>query len=523
MDNIQNQLLSKVYHNVGYFGEYGLEIFIAIIIIAIFFIATSYFHVLNNIQPIKADWSNKRCSPDIIPFAGLINKSSTETAFEATNTNFTYCIQNILSNITNYAMQPFYYLLNTITSEFQTILNSIQAIRAEFDKIRDSVTDVGTDLYSRALNILMPILEMILSTKDLINKVIGTMTAGLYTFFGAFLTMQSTFLLIYNFINITLYSLAAMIIAELLLMAFPLALSTSAIMSVILIPMVIIQLFMQDVLKIKGDKSLPKLPHCFAGDTIVTLNNKKQIKFKDLNIGDILHDGSCVTAIMKLSSRDQDFYNLNNIIVTGNHSVYYDNKTWIPVSKHPDSYLIETFRESFIYCVNTDTKTIKIDKFIFADWDDLDNNDLCDIRNNCCNKTDLPHDFTKKDIHKYLDAGFDEDTNIELEDGRSIKIKDIEVNDNLRFGENVVGIVKIDCSDMLGLCEYNIHENNTLNCTKNILIKDLGNINTFDLIPYNIKKSKYAYHLLTNNGSFVINGFRVGDYNTSLEKYLSSC
>ena len=146
-----------------------------------------------------------------------------------------------------------------------------------------------------------------------------------------------------------------------------------------------------------------------------------------------------------------------------------------------------------------------------------------DIKKNCCNNTNLPYNFTKKDIHKYLDAGFDENTTIELDDGRSIKIKDIEVNDTLRSGENVVGIVKIDCSDIAGLYEYSINDNTFFYCTGNILIKDLGNINTFDLIPNNIKMAKFAYHLLTNTGSYVINGFRIGDYNTSIEKYLSSC
>ena len=66
---------------------------------------------MNNIQPIKNDWSNQRCSPSVMPFSGLISKSSKETVFEATNNNFTFCIQTILSNIGNYALQPFYYLL----------------------------------------------------------------------------------------------------------------------------------------------------------------------------------------------------------------------------------------------------------------------------------------------------------------------------------------------------------------------------------------------------------------------------
>ena len=49
----------------------------------------------------------------------------------------------------------------------------------------------------------------------------------------------------------------------------------------------------------------------------------------------------------------------------------------------------------------------------------------------------FPENFSKNDIHKYLDAGFDENTTIELDDGRSILIKDIEVNDGGLRLENV--------------------------------------------------------------------------------------
>ena len=33
---------------------------------------------------------------------------------------------------------------------------------------------------------------------------------------------------------------------------------------------------------------------------------------------------------------------------------------------------------------------------------------------------------------------------------------------------------------------------------------------------------KYLYHLLTDCGDFVVNGIRMGDYNSGIEKYISS-
>ena len=58
----------------------------------------------------------------------------------------------------------------------------------------------------------------------------------------------------------------------------------------------------------------------------------------------------------------------------------------------------------------------------------------------------------------------------------------------------------------------------------NIQVKDpsLGNFNTFDLEGKEISNTKYLYHLLTDRGDFVVNGIRLGDYNSGIEKYISS-
>jgi hypothetical protein len=253
------------------------------------------------------------------------------------------------------------------------------------------------------------------------------------------------------------------------------------------------------------------------------MKGKGKKNISDIKVGNVLYDNSVVTGIMKLSATEQEIYYLNGVLVTGNHSVFLENVGWIPVEKHPNSTYQENFKDEYVYCINTDSKLIKIGKDVYSDWDDLDDNDLADITENCCKSTTLPINFTKKDIHKHLDAGFDENTTIELEDGRSVSIKDIDVNDVLRFGECVTGVVEISCSDMIGIGEYNIYDNCILNCTGNIQLQDLGNLNTFEIEPTTIKRADYAYHLLTDRGSFMVNGTRVGDYNTSLEKYLKCC
>jgi hypothetical protein len=47
-------------------------------------------------------------------------------------------------------------------------------------------------------------------------------------------------------------------------------------------------------------------------------------------------------------------------------------------------------------------------------------------------------------------------------------------------------------------------------------------VNTFDLEGDDTREQKKLHHLLTDSGTFVISGIRVGDYNTGIEKYLNA-
>ena len=108
--------INDLYNKKGFLDRYGLDIWSAVIISLVFFIITSYFYVLNNIQPIKADWERQKCSPAVMPFAGLINKGPNDTVFDFTEKNFTHCVQGILTNAIAYAFQPIYYIMKKYKS-----------------------------------------------------------------------------------------------------------------------------------------------------------------------------------------------------------------------------------------------------------------------------------------------------------------------------------------------------------------------------------------------------------------------
>lgn len=516
--------INELYNKNGFLDKYGADIWIAVIICLVFFCITAYYYVLNNIEPIKSDWENQKCSPSVLPFAGLINKGPNETALEFTNKNFTGCIQTILANITGTAFQPVYYIMKNLTSDFSNSLDSVNSIRSMFDRARTTIKDFSSETMGRTLNITMPIVQMFISIKSMGAKMTGVLTASLFTLFGSYLTLKSLFLFIVELLMIILIALSAMIVVFLIISfipifgswAIPVAATNIAIMIAILIPTVFIQIFMSDVLSL-STRSPPNIPSCFAGDTSIEMLHTNPKPIREIEVGDILKNGEIVTAVMQFSAHEQHLYNLAGVRVTGEHRVLHKTHGWLKVKQHPESILVKDFSEPFVYCLGTNTKTFMIGKQVYSDWDDIDEHVTECLQEKCRNYKNTLQ------IHKYLDNGFTGGSLIELNDGSHIPIENIQVNSYLANGEKVLGCIKINALDINGLYEYTVNDSVIYGCNINICLEKTDNIKIKQVVKVDFlqkRGEKYLYQLLTNTGKFKVNGLTVRDYNYGIDQYL---
>jgi hypothetical protein len=287
-------------------------------------------------------------------------------------------------------------------------------------------------------------------------------------------------------------------------------------------------ILMSQVFKIQGFK-LPKVPRCFDENTKINMWGNKVKTISNIKLNDKLSDGSIVTAIMKSSTEDHTFYSLNNVIVTGTHNVFHDDLGLILVKDHPNSVLIPEYNKKFMYCLGTSSKVIRINNINFADWDEIDAHDVDDLKQNASHLIDNMT-FKTSDVHKYLDGGLIETTNLELKSGNKKCIKDIQIGDTLKHGEKVMGIVQIDSTKLSGVYEYLIDNTSIcggpslcmLNTNAN---ENLGMIDTTTIkgikLEETIDYGKSLYHLITDTRSFYINKIKVCDYNSCIDKYLS--
>jgi hypothetical protein len=152
------------------------------------------------------------------------------------------------------------------------------------------------------------------------------------------------------------------------------------------------------------------------------------------------------------------------------------------------------------------------------DWDDIDDMDFVELKNIA--RDFIPFNAPTHKIHATLEGGFDYLTKIELEDGRMINISDIKVNDQLRFGERVLGIVTIDTKNLQQVNKYRIKDKNFIG-GPNLWINDnLGKFSTLGLDSESVEKPKHLYQILTNTGNFTVDGIQFMDYNSAIEQIM---
>ena len=509
--------IHDLYRNLNYFDQYGSSLLLFILISLVLFVTVSYCFTMINIQPIIDDWPNQRCKPHIIPFAGYVSQHDGISNADYTFQNFTYCTQNILSGMMGSMLEPLTYVVQNMSSTTDGVKTEINDIRAMFDKVRVFFQTMTEELMGRIINVTIPLQQMVISFRDLIAKIQGTMTAGLFTLLGSYYTLKSLMGAIAQFIVTILIALAALIAV---LWIFPftwgVAAANTAIFIAIAIPMALILAFMLDVLKVKTTLSIPSIK-CFDEDTSILMADGTHKKVSQLKPCDLLSgkEPVTVTAIIKIATTGSKIYNLDGILVSDSHIVKYAS-IWVPVSLHPRATLVTDYKKPYLYCINTSNKIIKIGDHIFTDWDEIYENTLTMVKKNV-----LQNVSKNEDIHRYLDGGFTSDTLILLANKDKREISNVIIGDVLANGETVYGVVEIDGTEIKQYkYEYlgtSFQGGANLGISGNKIKTTLEFNKHYTDNPKGVEKSSLLYHLLTNTNTFFVGNIQFCDYNGCID------
>ena len=238
--------------------------------------------------------------------------------------NFTYCIQSMQSNFMGYLLEPLTFVTNSLGTTIGNAVNEINDVRKMFSKIRTMFSSVIQSVFGVFLNLVIEFQRIIISMKDLMGKTIGIMVSLMYVMDGSVKTMNSTW-------------------------------------------------------NGPPGQMVRALGKCFYPQTLIKLKNGDTKQMKDINLGDILEDGSIVETTMQIDNKinPEPLYlikragvNETPIYVTGSHLIYEKtSKQFIQVKDYSGATITDTKTEWFS-CLITNTHKIQIGNETFWDWED---------------------------------------------------------------------------------------------------------------------------------------------------------
>ena len=184
---------------------------------------------------------------------------------------------------------------------------------------------------------------------------------------------------------------------------------------------------------------------CFPPETEIDVKGKGKIPLYKVLIGDMLTDGSRVTAKFHFAGQGQQMVLLDKIQVSTNHYVLFQG-TWIKAGEHPDAIPIGPYSRNSLICLNTDTHRIPIGSYTFRDYDEGEEADeetmaFIEERLNSVPSLNKPSSNENNPV-------FHPDTEITLEDGTVLKARDLQIGDRLSTGSYIGGIVHKELRDV---------------------------------------------------------------------------
>jgi hypothetical protein len=370
--------------------------------VSIALLSIIYIFILINISYIKKNWNTTKCKSGI---------------FIGGKQNFNECVKIVLSDVVDKSTQPLISGVSELQNFYKELSNQVSSSFSKGTSMNSKINDIARLVIQIISKLSIPLIIFLQTINTILLRIKAILVVMIYFILSSIMTLRQLLEMMLNAIINILIILAALILVMMILpFSWGVALTFLAVFTSISIPLVAVVAVISEAMNIhilkipkipKLRKPKLKLPHlCFDQSTIIPMNSYKYKYIHELNVGDILRDGTTiVTAVLKLDSTSTKMYSLNNILVTGSHLVKYNN-TWIPVSSHPNSIYLPMYVSNTLYCINTTSGFIELGDLIFTDWDEM-----------------LPNDFIPYPIN----------TVVYLEPNIPIKIQNVKIKDIIKF------------------------------------------------------------------------------------------
>jgi hypothetical protein len=286
-------------------------LFFIVLLIVLLYTSIFAFNKVGNIQHIKADWANQRCSPMIMPFAGMFGYNAKE--------NFEFCIGSIFNTYS----QPYMGSIGTTFSNFTGILqstfDSISSLRNVIASLGGGINVIFQEFTDRISNFFFQLRLSAIHMKSLFMRMYAILFSVMYMGMSGITGMTS-------FTNTFLFSFL-------------------------------------DTFCFPGNTE------------IITQKKGripiKDVKIGDV----LLPGYSIVTATFSFYSRGQPMVKLGPVTVSTNHYLMHNGKVIKAGDHPSAVHIGEWDSDELLYCFNTDNHIIPVEYLSFIDYDETSEGD----------------------------------------------------------------------------------------------------------------------------------------------------
>ncbi len=353
-------------------SDVGSSSFMRIILLGSFLFLIAYVMTLvSDFSRIKKNWPKYRCNPQYIATASLYGFDTKE--------NLDYCLKNAMQGEAAVQLGPIYKILANSVGTQGSLLSSVNSIRLQMATVMGGIMRTIQQFTDRFAQFMFAIRNGAVRMRVLMNRVFATVFAVIYMGMSGIMAAR-------NF----------------------------------------------------GDTVIGGFlrTFCFPPDTPIFVAGKGHVPINTVKIGDHLANGSRVTATFRFHAPGQEMVRLGHIIVSTNHFVKDPKGNWVMAGEHPEAIMAPVWdAQEPLICLNTDTHTIPIGRYLFSDYDETEAGDegCSEFITRALNGVDGKPNINLNSYGALVDSS------VVLESGK--RLKELELKDRVG-GAKIFGILE---------------------------------------------------------------------------------
>lgn len=394
--------------------------------------------VSTRLKEIQTNWAAYRCGPEVMVAASLFKPATDPRSdFDFAFDNFSFCTSELAKDVLKNALKPimdvFYQMTNSAIQSIGFTM-SLRTLASNLYSGLNRIFDVFTRRFNLTIHELHKSFELQLAA---ISKANAIATGTVYAGISVIRTIMNMFKLMMT-VSIAILVILVVLVIFLFFILAP------------VIPVIMVAISVLSATSMAGSVGGMGNAFCFGGETRVVMYEGDVKRIDAVEIGDVLEDGSRVTACMKFATRGTDkFYNVDGIRVSGSHLIYIHG---LPVSVAGLGIAKRVPTPAYVYCLNTSSQRIVVDgrkrEWTFADWEELGDGAQGDWEALVYTRLNGAVPSASAPWILESEAGINPDVKIEVEGiVEGVAIADIKVGDLVKDGAvftRVLGTVVLD-------------------------------------------------------------------------------